>query len=222
MLRSRQYLGAGSPPIPGFTEAQIDQILWGELPADPEFFSALLRVLCGKPGHGRAAEEDIAVSALDDAAESFRNLLNVMRDEGTRYSQSGGTLSLKAMQYAGDSGSLYRVPPERGFTPPNPETFANITDFVKGMDDLRAWAKASLRDLETRSRERAEQGAEEIWLSRSTISDALRRTDRLPRREVAQSYVAACGLPVPAQARWLIVYDTLNVPARTRRLQAAA
>jgi hypothetical protein len=206
------YLGAGSPPVPGFTEVQVDQVLWGELPADAEFFTAMLRLLSGpRPTLERDVDPRQDDVDLDRTAENFRRLLE-MQDNIAQHQGPGAAARSRLGRSTG--APVLMLPPEaaRGFTPPNPETFGAAAEFIEGMDNLRTWAKLSLRDIEERSAKLAEEGEPVIWLPRSTLSDTLNRKDRLPRqREFVQSYVAACGLPPAARMRWLKAYDRLNV-----------
>jgi hypothetical protein len=218
------YLGAGSPLIPGFTEAQVDQMLWGELPADAEFFAAMLRVLSSPravPGRDGDLDEQHR-DALDSATESFRKLLGAMQDESgnvfTAYSSalappspSRATASRGVRLSANNARVIVlQPPPSRGFTPPNPDTFTTVAEFVTGMDDLRTWARMSLRGVEEKSAKLAGNDELMIWLPRSTLSDVLKRHDKLPRIEVVRSYVAACGLPPTACTSWLTAYRQLE------------
>jgi hypothetical protein len=220
------YLGSGSPSIPGFTEAQVDQMLWGELPADAQFFAAMLKVLsASRPPHELGSDRERHEVALDATAESFRQLLARM-DTIQQNPFDPGSRAHRSLEHSGwpplVSGRIVPqmvvLPPEaaRGFTPPNPEAFGNAAEFMEGMEDLRVWAKLSLRDLEDRSRSVADDGRPLAWLSRSTLSDTLKRHDKLPRREVVDSYVLACGLPPSACSRWLIAYDRLARSTSTR------
>jgi hypothetical protein len=69
---------------------------------------------------------------------------------------------------------------------PNPATAGTIPEFITAMRQLKAWAgDLSLRHLE----KRAGCGR----LPRSSVSDALRRTDRLPEIDLVTEFVKACG-----------------------------
>jgi hypothetical protein len=212
MVRSL-YLAAGSPPVAGFTESQVDKILWGELPADPSFFAALLRVLT-RPPRDKRGELEPSAATSDSVTRVYVPRFvpqGSSTSQGTRYVQPLGRTPVAGMP----------TEVSRGFTPPNPDAFTTVADFVRGMQDLRAWAKLSLRELQERARKPARGAEPAVWLPRSTLSDNLRR-DKLPKRGVVQAYVAACGLPESAQSPWLDAYERLTNPHRLHDQQLAA
>ena len=205
------YVAAGSPSVPGFTESQVDQVLWGELPAEPGFLAALLRVLSvqGRP-QGMTDVADEQVGEPDPETDSaLQQVINNLFDStalgGPFFQRSRAT----ERNTARNLGYVIPDPAPRGFAPPDPEGFGTVSEFLQGLRDLRAWARLSMRDIEENTMKLAGEGEPVIWLPRATVSDMLRR-ERLPKRPQVRAYVAACGLTQPVQVRWLAAYDRLK------------
>jgi hypothetical protein len=225
------YVAAGSPAVPGFTESQVDQVLWGELPADPEFFAALLRMLSAPRrtsqgseqtsllelvSHGRVqdpgaesdyeAQLDKAVDEqLDKAVDDLsQRVLNLFSSTATVSGQRRVVPNAPRAR-----GFVIADPAPRGFAPPDPEGFGTVAEYLQGLRDLKTWARRSMRDIEERTVELANDGEPVIWLPRATVSDILRR-EKLPKRDAVRAFVMACGLTNPVQARWLLSYDRIR------------
>jgi len=76
--------------------------------------------------------------------------------------------------------------PSRRSLPPDPTEATTTGQFQAKLIELKVWAgDPSLRQLAARRHD----------LPRSTLSDMLRRTDRLPRYDLLHGYVIACGAP---------------------------
>lgn len=97
---------------------------------------------------------------------------------------------------------------------PDPTKASTVEEFVATMRALLVWAgEPTLRELENR----AGPGR----LPRSSVSDALRRADRLPKVDLLAEFVKACGagaaLPV-----WLAARQRLREQQASGRGPAAA
>ena len=99
---------------------------------------------------------------------------------------------------------------------PNPQAARTPRQFIAQLHALRVWGGSpTLRELENRA------GAGR--LPRSSISDMLRRTDRLPKIDLLAAYVKACGAGETLQA-WVAAWHRLNKVQPTQpvaRRQAA-
>jgi tetratricopeptide (TPR) repeat protein len=95
--------------------------------------------------------------------------------------------------------------------PPDPTGAVTTKTFVEHLQLLLVWAGSpSMRQLEVRSRNQ---------LRRSTISDMLRRTDRLPKRELVQTFVSACGA-ASEWPRWDLAWQAIAFKNRSMRTAA--
>lgn len=96
---------------------------------------------------------------------------------------------------------------------PNPQEANSIEEFVDQLRLLRAWAgDPTLRELE----KRAETGR----LPRSSISDMLRGTGRLPKLDLVVEFVKACGAGEALPA-WIAAWHRLKRPRIAAGQQAA-
>lgn len=87
---------------------------------------------------------------------------------------------------------------------PNPQEANSIEEFVDQLRLLRAWAgNPTLRELE----KRAETGK----LPRSSISDMLRGTGRLPKLDLVAEFVKACRAEAALPA-WIAAWHRLKRP----------
>lgn len=96
---------------------------------------------------------------------------------------------------------------------PNPQEASTIEEFVAQLRLLYEWAgKSTLRELE----KRAGTGK----LPRSSVSDMLRRTDRLPKIDLVTEFVKACGAGEALPA-WIAAWHRLKRPRTAVRQKAA-
>lgn len=85
--------------------------------------------------------------------------------------------------------------------PPDPTTAETVAEFHARLAELRVWAgDLSLRRLVARNPGR---------LSRSTLSDMFRGTDRLPKHALLRDYVLACGAG-SEWPRWDLAWQRLK------------
>ena len=85
--------------------------------------------------------------------------------------------------------------------PPDPSTAFRPEEFNVNLRLLLGWAgNPSLRKLEEVSRGE---------LKRATVSDMLRRADHLPKRDLVQSFVTACGA-ASEWPRWNMAWQSVN------------
>lgn len=96
---------------------------------------------------------------------------------------------------------------------PNPQEANSVEEFVAQLRLLYEWAgEPPLRELE----KRAGTGK----LPRSTISDMLRRTERLPKIDLVTEFVKACGAGNALPA-WIAAWHRLKRAQIEARRQAA-
>lgn len=96
---------------------------------------------------------------------------------------------------------------------PNPQGANSVEEFVDQLRLLYAWAgEPTLRELE----KRAGIGK----LPRSSVSDMLRGTGRLPKIDLATEFVKACGAEAALPA-WLAAWHRLKRPRSAGRQSAA-
>lgn len=97
---------------------------------------------------------------------------------------------------------------------PDPRAAGTIEEFVAQLRELRAWAgDPTLRELEKRA-----GGAGR--LPRSSVSDMLCRTDRLPKFDLVTEFVKACGAGNALPA-WIAAWHRLKRAQIEARRQAA-
>ncbi|WP_433350156.1 ATP-binding protein [Micromonospora sp. CA-111912] len=86
--------------------------------------------------------------------------------------------------------------------PPRPEQPATPAEFIAALRALRLWSGLTFRQLA------AKAGASGDHLAVSTLASVLSRST-LPRREVVEAFVRACGLDDRAVAEWVTARDAL-------------
>lgn len=108
---------------------------------------------------------------------------------------------------------------KHGFTPPNPSAAGTVEEFVQALRLLQRWSGLNLRELEEHSKKLTlnDAGGRAVWLARSTVSDMLNRTNKLPKPETLRAYTAACGVTPAEQERWLNVRNRLCRGSELRR-----
>ncbi|WP_329017107.1 XRE family transcriptional regulator [Micromonospora rifamycinica] len=82
--------------------------------------------------------------------------------------------------------------------PPQPDDAEVAADLVRAMRQLRLWSGQTYRQLE------AKASAVGDVLPSSTVATALNRST-LPREQIVEAFVRACGLDEDAVQRWLAV-----------------
>jgi hypothetical protein len=87
-----------------------------------------------------------------------------------------------------------------------PENFTEVAAFMAGLRRLRALSGLTFRELAHRAE------AEGRALPASTLSTALSR-EKLPRAELVEALVRACGCPPDVVAAWLAARSRLAHPA---------
>jgi hypothetical protein len=96
----------------------------------------------------------------------------------------------------------------RGNRVPDPANAHTPQEFVDYLRALKTWSGLTYRDLE---RQAARQGRS---LPHSTISSALTR-NRLPREELVEALVSACGCDERETERWMTTRRSLAVQQET-------
>src|SRR5699024_9623599 len=95
---------------------------------------------------------------------------------------------------------------------PQPDGTTTAPEFNARMRELRTWAGLTYRQVESRAAANGEV------LPHSTVATALRR-DTLPRRELLDVYVRACGGSSDDAARWQAHRDWLAAGLRATSKQ---
>jgi hypothetical protein len=238
------YTEAGSPPIPEYPRHLVQEVLWGHAHAGAGFFEALLTVLTKPTATARNTAQRVLRKAMPDAlahrtrpeapapfefdyAQTTARGSVVVSEDGTLRVRSGSIEdglrpsyqlvpgNRPAPQGQGQAASRSK----HGFTPPNPGTVGTVAEFVEALRLLQRWSGLNLRELEEQSKKLTpnDAGGRAVWLARSTVSDMLNRTNKLPKPETLRAYTAACGVTPAEQERWLNVRNRLSRGAELRR-----
>ncbi|GAA0739699.1 XRE family transcriptional regulator [Dactylosporangium roseum] len=94
--------------------------------------------------------------------------------------------------------------PETHTSPPSPDGLTTSAEFVAALASLRRWSGLTYRQLAAKAE------ASGTVLPSSTIASALSRAT-LPKAQVVEAFVRACGLDDEAAARWSAVRQALAV-----------
>jgi hypothetical protein len=139
----------------------------------------------------------------------------VVSDDGTLRVRSGSIEDELRPSYQLVPGNRPPAQPaartKHGFTPPSPGTVSTVTEFIEALGLLQRWSGLNLRELEEQSKKLTpdDAGGRAVWLARSTVSDMLNRTNKLPKPETLRAYTAACGVTPAEHDRWLNVRNRL-------------
>jgi hypothetical protein len=236
------YTEAGSPPIPEYPRHLVQEVLWGHAHAGAGFFEALLTVLTKPTATARTTAQRVLRKAMPDAL-AHRTRPEVPAPFEFDYAQTtargsvvvsdDGTLRVRSGSIEDELRPSYQLVPrnrsaaqgqaasrsKHGFTPPNPGTVGTVAEFVEALRLLQRWSGLNLRELEEQSKKLtlSDAGGRAVWLARSTVSDMLNRTNKLPKPETLRAYTAACGVTPAEQDRWLNARNRLARGAELRR-----
>lgn len=192
------YQHLGSPPVHGFSREQVRLVLHGDRAADPALVNALLDACETTLGPRLAADEPAGQRARLRKALSAARLL--APPDSIPPQAPTGAHDARTTPRAGTAPDTQTQPAQ---DPPIPEGAADPGAFMARLRELRTWSQRSLRDFEQQA---AQNGH---WLPRASLSDALRR-DTLPKPELLDAFLAACGLPKRDRERWTRVHDQLR------------
>ena len=220
------YTEAGSPPVPDYPRHLVQEILWGHAHAGAGFFEAMLTALTKPTTTARSAAQRILRRAMPDAftyrpraeipaafefefGQTTAASAVVVSDDGTLRVHSGSIEDELRPAYRLVPGartpSLAQSRAKHGFNPPNPNGIATVPEFVEALKLLQRWSGLNLREIQEQSRKltKDDTDGQAVWLARSTVSDMLRRTKKLPKPETLRAFTAACGVTPAEQERWL-------------------
>ena len=224
------YIDLGRPPVAGYSAAAVHRILWGEQAPEIDFFAALMTALLDRyrpqPNYGQysyysayptTVVSTTPIQATYDSDLLVQHLANLPAGELDTLgkwlgvvAQGGSAKPAAKAEAIGQHEPAAEEPAKPMFMPPDPDTVTNVADFMEAAALLKRWSGLSLRHLELRTR-----GMGRVWLSRSTISDMLKRP-RPPKPEVLRAFTAACGLPPTDQDRWQTALARLEMNTDTR------
>jgi hypothetical protein len=233
------WIEMGSPQVPGFPASRVKQILWGELPASPGFFSALQDALVSRSqAKARAGFQSWLVEAIhrprlaecegEYPALSHGLLFEVPRvidaasliagaeekpDEADSQPEQSAELCTAATHSVIHTEAVRRV--LGGLAALDPSAIETEADFMVALRRMKEQRKLSLRDIEERSKATAAD-----WLPRSSAADMLRR-ETLPKPEVLWAFTAACGLSKDEQDQWEAARNRLQKQSRARQRHLA-
>jgi hypothetical protein len=97
---------------------------------------------------------------------------------------------------------------------PDPDSAASVAEFMDQVRALRAWSGRSLRVLEATAKDR------KVWLPRSSLADALKRTDELLPLDMLRALLIACELSPKEAARWEAAYLRVSRPPAPAQAEA--
>jgi hypothetical protein len=234
------YTEAGSPPVPDYPRHLVQEVLWGHAYAGAGFFEALLSVLIKPTATARNTAQRMLRKAMPEAlahrarpeipapfefdyAQTTAQGSVVVSDDGTLRVRTGSIEDELRPSYqlvpGSRTSSLAASRTKHGFTPPNPSTVSTVEEFIEALKLLQRWSGLNLRELEEQSKKLTlnDAGGRAVWLARSTVSDMLNRTGKLPKAETLRAYTAACGVTLAEQDRWLNVRNRLARGSEHRR-----
>lgn len=230
------YATFGSPPVAGYSAARVEDVLADRVPLDERFLNAML-LACEKssttpsaptgPGAGRMLSDEVkrivsmswdnttpsasagmlvrtAVNAIEDPEAAGFNLdvtdtLDSRRDAELRAMRT----LIERLAARLDTVDAEPGPPRPA--PPDPNTAVTTADFVRLMGELRTWSGMSLRALSEAAK------AQDDWnLSASSLSDALKKKDKLPRPRLLWALTGAAGLTTAQREQWAAARDRLE------------
>lgn len=235
------YADAGSPPVPNYPRPLVQEVLWGHAHAGAGFFEALHAALAKPAASSRSAAQRVLRRAAPDTlahhtraepapapfefdyGQTTARAAVVVSDDGTLRVRTGSAEDQMRPSYQLMPGARMALPaesrPKDGFSPPSPHGINTIPEFIEALRLLQRWSGLNLRELEEQSKKKTfnEPTGRVVWLARSTVSDMLRRNNKLPKPETLRAYTAACGVTSAEQERWLNARDRLARGAEHRR-----
>jgi hypothetical protein len=184
-----------------FAPSTLSEALRAKSRISVELARALTRVL--NVDHPRWIER-----ARSLKAEPFIRDFGAKADRGAAVSDDGrgaarkqvGNVPRPGVVVTGDNNVVHMAPTWAP-PPPDPSAAFRPEEFNLNLRLLLGWAgNPPLRKLEEISRGE---------LKRATVSDMLRRADHLPKRDLVQSFVTACGA-ASEWPRWNMAWQSVN------------